>query len=274
MLKVQVPCADEAEFYARLADRIAANGIRVPSDDAPAVGSRARVALEFKDGGILAGEAVVEEHVELDARPAVKVRFLRLDRTAAPAPAAAPAAPPRPPRPTEAELALALFGDGAAGGTTGAFAFTRSTEIAAAVDRRAARFQRAAIVVAVLAVAVALAGVAIARWPGGTAAQELAATAHVKAADRLLAEGRLSGKDGALEHLLAARRLHPGDPETTRRLERLADMLERLAAGALERGDLAVASIHLASAREAAPDRRGLQALQDELERRAAPGAR
>jgi hypothetical protein len=266
MLRVKVPCADEGEFYARLADRIAENGLRVPADERPAVGARARVALEFRDGGVLAGDAIVEEHLELDSRPGVKVRFVKLDRAEAVAPAAPPA-PSRGPRPSDVELAEALFGDGSADGRTGTLAFTRSTEIAAAVERRTARFQRAAVAVAVLAVVVAFAGFGIARWPGRTTPEAVAA-AHVQAADRLLAEGRLSGKDGALDHLLAAKRLRPDDEGTQRRLDRVADMLERLAAGALERGDLAVASVHLASARAAAPERPSLRAKQAELDRR------
>jgi hypothetical protein len=279
-LRVKIPCASEAEFYARIADRIAANGLRVPAEAPPAVGARARVALEFRDGGVLAGDAVVEEHVEVDDRPGVRVRFLKLDRAEeAPAPAAAPPAAPRGapalpvasrgPRASDLELAETLFGDASHGdGRTGTHGFTRSTEIAAAVDRRTARFQRAALVAAVLAVLVAAGGFAVARWTGATATPEEVAAAHVKAADRLLGEGRLTGKDGALDHLLAAKRLRPEDATTARRLDRLADMLERLAEGALERGDLAVASIHLASARAAAPDRRSLRATQSELDRR------
>ncbi len=267
-LRVKVPCADEGEFYARLADRIAENGLRVPSAEPPAVGARARVALEFRDGGILAGDAVVEEHLEVDSRPGVKVRFLRLDRPdGAPAPAAPGGA--GGPRPTGVALADALFGDGAAGdGRTGSLAFTVSTEIAAAVQRRTTGFQRAAVAAATLAVLVALAGIAIQRW-SGPATPEAASAAHLRAADRLLKEGRLTGRDGALDHLLAAKRLRPDDAATTRQLDRLADMLERLAAGALERGDLTVAAIHLASARAAAPDRPSLRAKQEELDRRA-----
>jgi len=269
MLRVKVPCADEGEFYARLADRIAENGLRVPADERPAIGARARVALEFKDGGVLSGDAVVEEHVELDSRPGVKVRILKLDprETASPSsPPTALPAPSRGPRASDVELAEVLFGD-TGEGRTGSLAFTVSTEIAAVVERRTARFQRAAVGVAALAVAVALAGFAVARSWGGAATPE-AAAAHVQAADRLLGEGRLTGKDGALDHLLAAKRLRPDDPATTRRLDRLADMLERLAAGALERGDLPVASIHLAAARAAAPDRPSLRVKQAELDRR------
>lgn len=268
ILRVKVPCADEGEFYARLADRIAEHGLRVPADDPPQVGARARVEVEFKDGGVLAGDAVVEEHVDVDSRPGVKVRFLRLDR---PAPSAAPADPPQREgtRPTRADLADVLFADAhGAEGRTGALSFTASTEIAAFIGRRTARFQRAAWVAVALAMLVALGGVAIARWSVGSASPQAAAAAHVEAADRLLGDGKLSGRDGALEHLLAAQRLRPGDPATTRRLERVADLLERLAAGALDRGDLAVASIHLASARAAAPARASLRAKQDELDRR------
>ncbi len=270
MLRVKVPCSDEGEFYARLADRIAENGLRVPADVPPAIGSHARVALEFRNGGVLAGDAVVEEHLEVDARPGVKVRFLKLDRPRLAAPAA-PAAPPaaRGAPPPEVPLDDALFADAApSDGQTGALSFTVSTEIAAAVDRRTVRFQRAAVAAGMLAVAVAVAGVAIARW-SGPSTPDAAAAAHVQAADRLLGEGKLTGKDGALDHLLAAKRLRPDDPVTARRLARLADLLERLAAGALDRGDLAVASIHLAAARAAAPDRSSLRAKQAELDRRA-----
>ncbi|HET8539016.1 MAG TPA: hypothetical protein VFL83_03995 [Anaeromyxobacter sp.] len=282
-LRVKVPCADEGDFYARLADRIAENGLRLPAEERPAIGAHARVALEFRDGGVLSGDAVVEEHVDLDSRPGVKVRIVKLDPPKAPLPAPRPAprappapqpppAPARAPRAPEAELAQELFGDASApapgDGRTGALSFTVSTEIAAAVERRTARFQRAAILVAALAALVALGGFGAARWWRGPATPEAAAAAHVQAADRLLAEGRLTGKDGALEHLLAARRLRPADAGTARRLDRLADMLERLAAGALDRGDLEVASIHLASARAAAPHRPSLAAKQAELDRR------
>lgn len=278
MLRVKIPCDSEAEFYARIADRIAVHGLRVPAEVPPALGARARVALEFRDGGVLAGDAVVEEHVEVDDRPGVKVRFLKLDRPgeAPAAPGGPPALPAAPdgPRASDLELAETLFGDEPSGdGRIGTQGFTRSTEIAAAVHRRTARFQRAAVAAAVLAILVSLGGFAVARWSGAAATPDEVAAAHVKAADRLLAEGRLTGKDGALDHLLAARRLRPEDDDAARRLDRLADMLERLATGALERGDLAVASIHLASARAADPDRRSLRAKQAELDRRARPAA-
>jgi hypothetical protein len=273
-LRVKVPCADEGEFYARLADRIAENGLRVPTAAPPAIGARARVGLEFRDGAILSGDAVVEEHLEVDGRPGVKVRILKLDGEAldvavdgdeplSPA-RARRAAPGRP----DAALAEQLFADLGGDARTGALSFTVSTEIAAAVAQRTARYQRAAAIVAAVAVAIAIGVFAVARFWGGPATPEEAVAAHVKAADRLLAEGKLTGKDGALDHLLAAKRLRPGDAATTGRLDRVADMLERLAAGALERGDLPVAAIHLASARAAAPDRASLRAKQDALDRR------
>jgi hypothetical protein len=274
MLRVKVPCADEGDFYARFADRIAENGLRVPAAVPPAIGAHARVALEFKDGGVLAGDAVVEEHVDVEAGRGVKVRFLKLDRpTPAARAAPAPSAPPPAARPAadpELPLPETLFDDApATDGRTGALSFTVSTEIAAAVEQRTARFQRAAIAAGVLAAIVALAGVAVARWSGPSTPDT--AAAHVQAAERRLADGKLTGRDGALDHLLAAKRLQPGDPATARRLERLADLLERLAAGALDRGDLAVASIHLAAARAAAPERSSLRAKQAELDRRARP---
>ena len=259
-LRVKVPCADEGEFDARLAGRLAAHGLRVPSEERPAIGSRARVALELRDGGVLVRDAVVEEHVVVDSRPGVKVRLL--DREL---PADAPGAP-RTGAPAT-DLAQELFAD-VGDARTGALAFTVSTEIAAAVARRTHRVQRAALVVAAIAVVVALAGFAVHRW-STPATPDAAAAAPREAAVRLLRPGRVPRNDGARDHQLAAQRLRPDDPATARQLDRVADMLERLAAGALDRGDLAVAAIHLASARAAAPDRPGLRAKQEELERRA-----
>jgi len=174
--------------------------------------------------------------------------------------------PPRPRASTAAELEHELFGDGSA--RSASLSLTVSTEIAAAIAGRVVRYRRAALGVAAGAALVALAGFAAHRMVG-PASPEAVAAAHVEAADRLLREGRVTGKDGALDHLLAARRLRPGDAETARRLDRVADLLERLAAGALDRGDLPVAAIHLASARAAAPDRPSLGAKQAELDRRA-----
>jgi hypothetical protein len=194
-------------------------------------------------------------------------------------PAAAGAALPAGDEPLAGEpLGDVLFGDLGADepmpGLPDGFVFgasTVSTEIAAAVGRRTARAQRAAIAVAIAALLVAVAGLAAAR---GLLSQgpEAAFAAHVEAADRLVAEGRLVGKDGALEHLLAASRLRPDDAALAARLSRLADLLEALAARALERGDAAVASVHLGWAARAAPERPSIRAAQERLARRAAPG--
>jgi hypothetical protein len=282
LLRVKIPCDDEGEFYARLADHVAENGLRVPSDDPRPIGSKVRVALEFRDGRTLAGDAVVEEHVALDARSGVKVRFVHLDRAAGrPAPAGPPPpfrrlpVPPAAARPAPCDdtaLADVLFADptdGSGRPRASAPNLTGSAEIAAAVDRSTLRAKRGALVAAALALAVAVAGYLVARHVAGQATPEKVVAAHVRAADRLLSEGRLTGEDGALEHLLAAKRIARADAATNGRLARLADLLERLGRSALDRGDLVVASIHLESARLAAPDRASIRAKLEEVARRA-----
>ena len=98
--------------------------------------------------------------------------------------------------------------------------------------------------------------------------------ARIRIADRLVSEGRILGTSGALEQLIAARQLRPDDPTTNARLDRLADMLEGLGAGALERGDLPVASVHLAAAELAAPDRASIRAKRTALAERMRTGSR
>ncbi len=306
-LRVKVPCDDERDFYARLADRIAANGLRVPLDQPRLVGTRVSVALEFRNGGMLSGEGVIDAHVRLDERPGINVRFLRLDppgelpappqpRTySRPAPpAAAPKPTPAPPsEPSDSPLEspfesppeagsraeddgpFANVVDEALPGERPAFpeSLTGSAEIIAQVRQRIARVERAAIAMGAVALTLALGGYAIARHLGTPPSPDAAVAAHVEAADRLLSEGRLTGEHGALEHLLAAKRLRPADPATRARLVRVADVLESLGARALERGDAAVASIHLASAKLAAPDRQSIRAKLERLDRQRSPRA-
>lgn len=150
---------------------------------------------------------------------------------------------------------------------------TLSGEIFATVSRRASRARRAALVVALAALVVGAGGLAAARWLPSFGA-EAASAAHVEASDRLIAEGRLVGDGGALEHLLAAKRLRPGDAAAEARLSRIADVLEALAARALERGDVAVAAVHLGWAAQAAPDRASIRARLDALAQRVPPSGR
>lgn len=89
--------------------------------------------------------------------------------------------------------------------------------------------------------------------------------AEVAAADRRIADGRLSGPDAALEHLVRARRLAPSDAGVAERLRLVADTLEALGARALARGDAAEAAVHLTAAAEAAPDRESIRAKQAAL---------
>jgi hypothetical protein len=284
MLRVKVPCRDEGDFWARLADHVATNGIRVPAEAPRPVGTRVRVGLEFKDGRTLSGDGVVDSHVDLDPGRAMCVRFLKLDRveqaTAAPGAANGAAPPPVPPAGPPAlpgrdePLEEELFGDLPEGAAApAADPFNASAEIMVEMARRGARLRRVALWIAAAALAVAVLGTVAARRLGPSGEEALVG-AHVAAADRLLAEGRLVGEDGALERLLAAQRLRPGDRATAERLSRAADLLERLGATALDRGDLRVASIHLAGARLAAPDRASIRAKLATVERARAAGAR
>ncbi|HEX9051032.1 MAG TPA: hypothetical protein VF841_10905, partial [Anaeromyxobacter sp.] len=112
---------------------------------------------------------------------------------------------------------------------------------------------------AILAYAVARRPAAPLPDPAAVAADaEAQIASRISSADRRISEGRLSGPDGALEHLLAASALRPADARVKDRLRLLADTLEMLGARALERGDAAEAEVHLSAAKRAAPDRRSI----------------
>lgn len=273
---MEVPCDGEEDFYARFRDRVAARGLRVPTEVQRPVGTRVKLALVLRDGRTLDLEGVVDAHVRVDERPGVNVRILHFPRDASGGAAPPPGAPaarrgsaalPAADEPLGdvlfadlPELAHdeppAVFGAG-----------TVSREIVEVVNRRAARVQRVAIALAVAALVVGVASLGVVRW-----LRPMGPEAHVAASDRLLAEGRLTGRDGALEHLLEARRLRPDDAATNGRLSRVADLLEGLAARALERGDVAVAEIHLASAELAAPGRASIRAKREAIARRTSAG--
>jgi hypothetical protein len=137
-----------------------------------------------------------------------------------------------------------------------------------------------------IAAAVVLAGAsaaafALTRGGGGGAREEQAPhgdhTAsspelerHLALADQRLAEGRLTGPggDAALDHLVAARQLAAGDPRVVSRLGALADTFEKLAAGALDAGDLGEAAAHLQAALIADPGRRRAADQLREIEER------
>ncbi len=322
-LRVRLPCADESDFYARLADRIAANGLRIPTDNPRPIGARVKVTLEFRNGGSLPGEAVVDARLEGGPRPVLNVRFVRFERAeaaAAQAPAPAPAgngrartasagaaaAPPRaamratPAVPAAAVVPVAPAAPARAPSSAGAAPRATASlfedvpdadpgdieelEIAdatadvagpaVAVDAaplapsRAQAGARRRLVSRGLAIAVAIAVAigwigwsAVSRRPAPPPAspERSAADTHIAAADRRLSEARLIGADGALEHLLEARRLAPAHGGAARRLALLADTLEALGARALERGDIEEASVHLLAARDAAPERESIR---------------
>jgi hypothetical protein len=307
-LRLAVPCNDALDFDARLADAIAANGVRIPTERGLAVSTRVGVALVFRDGTTFRTEGVVDEHLTIEDRSAVHVRLPALERPA-PTPRtrrgppcgdeplgtppgrlaavdadeplwaasgdarAEPAAADDPP-----EVSAILVSEPRELGG----AFETSGDVLAAVRRGGDRAQRLALALAAAALVIAVAGYALVRRVGPDASPKAAVSAHLDASERLEAEGRLAGDDGAIAELLAARKLDPANEDVPARLARIADRLERLGAQALRRNDLAAARIDLETAQLAAPGRASIRAKLDELEkrkrraearkRRAAPG--
>jgi hypothetical protein len=292
-LRLKVPCDDVRDFRARLGHHVAANGLCIPTERGLAVSTRVAVTLVFRDGSTLCGEGIVDAHKVAGGRSAVRVRLPTLGRAPArPGPArdaledeplgdpwteprpapegdeplvaavVARLLPPRAAEPAEERQVLAPAPPLPGG------AFETSGDIFAAVNRRADRAQRGALVLVALALALAGAGFAIARHLTPEAAPGAQIAAHLRAAERLEAEGRLLGEGGAIEELLAARRLEPANAETEARLSQVADRLEALGARALQRNDLAAASTHLAAAQVAAPERPSIRAKLDAVEKR------
>jgi hypothetical protein len=283
---VKIPCNDERDFYARLADHIATRGLRVPTEDLRPVGTRLQVALEFRNGRTLRAQAIVDAHVQVDSRSGVNVRFLHLepDEPLAPAahppplpgsragPAASDGSPASPPgsMPLEDELSGDTLEPLPDAPPEGVASLTASTEIGAMLDRRGARIRRAAIVVLAATLVLAVAVWAMVRRAGQPATPDEVVAAHVQASDRLVSEGRVTGK-AARSSISSPPGACADDARTNERLSRLADALEGLGARALERGDLAVASIHLQDALAAAPDRASIRAKLDALEKKKRP---
>ncbi|MGC4114042.1 MAG: serine/threonine-protein kinase [Myxococcales bacterium] len=91
-------------------------------------------------------------------------------------------------------------------------------------------------------------------------------TSRLEQADRQLTAGRLAGPggDSALDLLLAAQKLRPGDERALRRLRALSDAFEELARLAEERSAPAEAAVYLQGALQADAHR---QALQERLRR-------
>jgi hypothetical protein len=251
-VRVKIPCDDARDFDARLAGHIAVKGLRIPSETRRPIGTRLRVALELRNGETLCGDAFVDGHVQIDARPGMSVRFVRPPGPEEPTPVGAEDLVTDEPREAPPDAPPPLPG-------APADALGSSAEILAAANRQVGRLLGGVAGLAALALVLAATGYAVGLQLARRSPAAIAA-ARVAAADRLLAEGRVLGKDGALEELLAARDARPKDPVVAARLTAIAGLLESLGARAIDRGDLAVASVHLAAAALADPTRESVRA--------------
>lgn len=293
-LRVKVPCDDERDFHARFRGPLAANGVRIPTERGLAVSTRVAVALMFRDGDAVRVEGVVATHLMLGGRSAVRVRLPSLERLedaragvreleedeplgGTPPPRSAALSEDEPlehaayVRPEEplADEPIGELDVLPPSPDAPADPLDTSGEIVALLNRRIGRARRAALVLVALALAVVgVSGYVINRQLGRAATPEAAISAHLQAADGLVAAGRLTGEEGALAHLLEAKRLGPDDAGIEARLSRLADRLETLGARALGRADLAVAAIHLEAAQLAAPERPSIRAKLSALAKR------
>jgi hypothetical protein len=291
LVRVRHPCRDAAEFRARFAAAVAAQGIFVPTRHPRPAGARVELVVELRDGTALRGEALaVDSAVQGSSGPGLTFRFVRLFEGSldleAPAPAAAPSVAAtaasesfqelftpeeqrellqgggvveESPQGVESEdtLDVPLRGDVV---ELRSAADEEDRRREAGARRRRARLAAGPIVA--VAVAVLAAYLAVARHA------ELEIDAHVSSADERFADGRLSGGgDSALDHLVAARSLRPHDPAVRERLRLVADKLEELADRALARGDYVEAAVHLAAATQAEPERKRLHVRLGEIVR-------
>lgn len=289
VVRVRHPCRDAAEFQARFAGAIAARGVFVPTARARPVGTRVELVLELRDGTAVRGEALAVDSAEQGGGAGLTYRFVRLFEGSVqletPVPAGeGPAAPGIAPAfeelfsPEEQRELLAggaVVEEGPAGAETEETldvplrrdvldvrdaAEDAERRRSARVRRRRVRFTTAGTT--------ALVVVAIVAYLTARLQAERSVDAHVAAADARLADGRLAGGgDSALDHLVAARGLRPGDPAVRERLRLVADKLEELADRALARGDYAEAAVHLTAATQAEPDRKRLHVRLGELAR-------
>jgi hypothetical protein len=99
---------------------------------------------------------------------------------------------------------------------------------------------------------------------------------HLRDAVARIHDGKLvgAGGDAALDHLLAAKQLAPGDPQVKAQLQALADTFEKLGDGAAASNDLAEAAAHFQAAISAEPDRASAKTKLEAVEQRARSGGR
>lgn len=218
------------------------------------VGTRVHLDIELRDRTVAySGPAVVSEHVDEPTRSGLVLSLVR------PAPAVRDVPAP------EVTLELDLPG--------GAAAAPAPAATSAPEPRRGPRAARtlwlAAAAAAALVAAVA-GGAAFVRAQRRAAVLDAAFSDAIRVADERLRAGRLvaPGGDSALDHLLAARALRPGDTRVLARLEMMADTFESLGRRAMARGDLQEAAAHLSGVVRADPGRDWARAELERVESR------
>lgn len=214
------------------------------------VGTRVHLDIELRDRTVAySGPAVVSEHVDEPTRSGLVLSLVR------PAPAVRDVPAP------EVTLELDLPG-GAAAAPASAPEPRRG--------RRAARTRWLAAAAAAALVAAVAGGAAFVRAQRRAAVLDAAFSDAIRVADERLRAGRLvaPGGDSALDHLLAARALRPGDTRVLARLEMMADTFESLGRRAMARGDLQEAAAHLSGVVRADPGRDWARAELERVESR------
>ncbi len=296
LVRVKLGCKDEADFQRRFAGTLANKGLFVPSANARPVGSKVLLKIELGAGLWVVADAVVAKHAVQAKKPGMSLTLTRLHPESVqfrlegepeevmeaeplpqtPLPPSEPSAPAASPEPKSLDSLFDVPNE---------IPEELREESGRAVDpgeRRAevpltssARLPRKWLLVgagaALLCVVVGGVVVASSGSRRGAARDKPAADPvadELKVADERLAAQRLVGpsRDEALDHLLAAKALAPGDPRVLTRLSALADRFEAQAKQALEAGDKADAAAALQAAVLADPSRTQTAQALEELE--------
>ncbi len=205
------------------------------------------------------------------------------------APTAAVASSPASAEPVKAPLELAKQGELATAAarasvadlvepptSVGAVASSRASSEVVPARPRSRRLLLAGggIVIAAIAIVVIVVsrgGSSTPTTPSKPVAENAELDRHLREAAARIHDGKLvgAGGDTALDHLLEAKRLAPGNKQVTAQLESLADTFEKLGDGAAAAGDLAEAATHFQAAITAVAERASAIAKLKQVEQRA-----